>query len=92
MAKKWNMKDVLDVSASAWDSETVSPSDSVDLVKGLTRGLYIGGGGDTETISVEMGSGVTQSYTGFQTGQFCPLQITRVNNTGTTMTLMVALY
>lgn len=74
------------VSDPAKYGAAVTPSDSVNLVA-PTRALYIGGGGD---ISVEMLNG-TISFSAVQAGIF-PIQVTRVNATGTTATNIVALW
>ena len=74
------------VSDPAKYGAAVTPSNSVNLAA-PTRGLYIGGGGN---ISVEMLNG-TVSFSAVQAGIF-PIQVTRVNATGTTATNIVALW
>lgn len=66
--------------------ETVTPSDSINLVN-PARSLYIGG---TGALSVEMYGGGTQVFSAVPVGIF-PVQVTRVNSTGTTATNIVAL-
>ena len=67
----------------------VTPSDETDL-DNPTRGLYVGGGGD---VSVEMvGTGTALVFTAVPTGAILPIRVTRVNDTDTDATDMVALY
>ena len=70
------------------NSETVTPSDSVNLTQ-PSRAIYVGVGGD---ISVEMLDGGTQVFVGVVTGSLLPLQVTRVNSTDTTATDMVSVF
>lgn len=66
--------------------ESVTPDDVVNLAN-PARSLYIGG---TGSLSVEMYGGGTQSFAAVPVGIF-PIQVTRVNATGTTATNIVAL-
>lgn len=74
------------VSDPAKYGATVVPSDSVNL-PAPTRGLHIGSGGN---ISVEMANG-TVLIPNVQVG-IQPIQVLRVNATGTTATNIVALW
>jgi len=65
----------------------VTPSDSVDLPSGC-RGLYAGGSGDIAAVGAD---GVVGTFT-VVTGDIVPIAPVRVNATGTTATLIVALY
>lgn len=72
---------------SAYKAADVSVSDSVDIP--VTRGLYVGGAGN---VKVDMAMGGTVTFNAVAAGTFMPVQVTRVYNTGTTATLMIALY
>lgn len=76
------------VSSSVEDALAVTPSDSANLSKGATKGIYIGGAGD---LSVILSSGTTIAFTGLSVG-FHPISATRVRATGTTATNIVAVY
>lgn len=67
-------------------AETVTPSDVTNLAY-PARSLYIGG---TGALSVEMYGGGTQVFAAVPVGIF-PIQVTRVNATGTGATNIVAL-
>jgi hypothetical protein len=68
-------------------AETVTPSDTVSL-SAPTRALYIG---VTGNISVQMyGNGATQIFSNVPVG-ILPVQVTRVNATGTTASSIVAM-
>ncbi len=70
----------------ARQSETVSPSDTVDLTT-PSRGIYVG---VTGNITVIMLNGTTQLFSNVPVGVL-PVRVTRVKATGTTATNMVAL-
>ena len=74
------------VSDPARYASAVTPSDSVNLAA-PTRGLYVGGIGN---ISVEMLNG-TVVFSNVQVG-ILPVQCTRVNATGTTASLITAMW
>lgn len=64
----------------------ITKSDSVNLAS-PTRAVYVGGTGD---ISAVMG-GVEVIFKAVPVGTLLPISITRVNSTGTTATLLLAL-
>ena len=66
----------------------VTPSDSVD-VPTLSRALWIGGAGD---VKVTLKGGTTVTLSAVPAGSMLPLQVTRVWATGTTATLITALW
>ncbi len=66
----------------------VTPSDSVNLA-GPTTALWVGGAG---TITAVMMNGDTCLFSGIPSGVVLPIRCTRVNATGTTATLIVAMY
>lgn len=76
---------------------SVTPSDSTDInfngTSAATRGLYVGSGGD---VSVEMvGNGLADAtvvFVAVLTGTLLPIEITRVNVTGTTASSLVAIW
>jgi hypothetical protein len=55
----------------------------------LTRAVYIGGNGNISFINHEGNSVV---LTGCVAGTFFPIQVSRINSTGTTATNIVAFY
>jgi hypothetical protein len=73
----------------AIDAASVTPSDSVDLTGGATRGLYVGTGGNINVITV---GGTTLVFSNVPDGTTLPISVTRVKNTSTTATNIVALY
>ena len=70
------------------NAETITKSDTVNLSQ-PSRAIWVGGAGN---IAVEMLDGVTQVFEGVVAGSLLPLQVTRVNSTDTTATLMVAVF
>lgn len=76
-----------DVSNPGKWGEAVTPSDVTNLGS-PARSLYVGG---TGALSVVMyGDGATVTFAAVPVGVF-PIQVTRVNATGTTATNIVAL-
>ncbi len=80
---------IFDNTVPAVDAVAVTPSDTVNISANPCRALYVGGAG---TVVAVMASGNTATFAGVLAGSILPFQITRVNNTSTTATLMVALY
>ena len=78
----------MDLSAPAQSAIAVTPSDTVNI--GLTRGLYVGS--DAGNITAVMKDGRTVLFTAIPIGTILPVQVTRVNSTNTTSTLIIALY
>jgi len=79
---------IINNSAPVESAVAVSPNDSENLPV-VARGLYVGGGGN---LSVTMPRGNTVSFLGVPGGSFFPVNVARVNATGTTATDIVALY
>lgn len=75
--------------SSASKAVAVSPSDTVSFVGGACRAIWVGGAG---TVVAIMADGTTGTFVGVPAGSVLPIQATRVNNTSTTATSMVALY
>ena len=67
----------------------VTPSDTVNLVQGITRGLYVGASGNVKVIDAV---GTTVTLNGLVAGVFHPVRVKRVFATDTTATGIVALY
>lgn len=67
----------------------VTPNDSTDLARGATKSIYIGGAG---TVKVDMANGDTVTFTAMTIGSIHQLSVRRVYSTGTSATLIVALY
>lgn len=65
----------------------VTPSDTVDLPNGTTRGLLAVTSGN---IAVNLDGGGTATLTGLSTGQMLAIAVTRVLATGTTATVSAA--
>lgn len=69
-------------------AEVVTPSDVTDLPY-LTRYLYVGGTGN---ITAVMADGSVVLFSAVPVGTILPIQVSRVNATATTATLITALY
>ena len=72
----------------ATSGAAVTPNDSVDL-PATTRALWIGGAGD---VKVTLQAGVALTLSAVPAGSMLPLQVTRVWATGTSATLITALW
>jgi len=70
------------------DGFAVTPSDTLDLPF-LAAGLWVGGVG---AVTLVTPYGTTLTFTAVPAGTFLPMCASRVNATGTTATLLVALY
>jgi len=76
-----------DATVSAYDAAAVTLSDSTELAP--TRALYIGGAGD---LKVTMAYGTEVTFSGLSAGSILPIQVTKCFATGSTATLVLALY
>lgn len=76
-----------DATVGARRAAAVTLSDSAVIEN--TRALYIGGAGNLKVSMVE-GGDVT--FTGLTAGQLLPVQVTKCWSTGSTATLVIALY
>lgn len=73
---------------TAQAGQVVTPNDAGVLSD--TFGLYVGVAGN---LTVDLQKGGTQiSFQNVQAGTFLPIQVTRVYNTGTTASNIIALY
>lgn len=73
---------------SAHGAVAVTPSDATNITGGVCRALYVGVGGN---ITAVMADGQVVLFTAVPNGIF-PIQVSRVNSTGTTATSIVALF
>ena len=71
----------------------VTPNDATDLAA-TTRGLYIGGAGNVQVTMAgyEVGGGQTVILNALAVGVIHRIQVTRIWNTNTTATNIVALW
>ena len=67
----------------------VTPSDTVDL-EYVTRGIYVGSGGDVEVIMV--GNGATVVFPGVPDGVILPVRASRIKDANTTASSIVAIW
>lgn len=65
-----------------------APSDSVSM-PAMCRAIWVGG---TGTVTAVMSNGDVVLFSGIAAGTLLPIRATRVNATGTTATLLTALY
>lgn len=75
--------------ASSGSAAAVTPSNTVDLPDGVTRGLYVGVSGD---VNVDMEDGDTVLFVGLAAGIVHPLRVKRVRVASTDAESIVALY
>ena len=73
--------------APAQYAVAVTPDDDNDLAH-VSRALYIGGAGD---VSLVTAAGDTATFTGLPAGFVLPVRTSRVRETGTTATGIIAL-
>lgn len=66
----------------------ITPDDNNDLTF-VTRAIYVGGGND---LAVILASGDTVTFKAVPTGTILPIRAARVKSTGTTATLLLALW
>lgn len=74
---------------SARDFVAVTPSDTVNLARGVPRGIYVGGAGNLVAVDSD---GTAVTFTGVLAGSILPIRPIRINATSTTATAIVALY
>lgn len=78
-----------DPAAPCDEAVAVTKSDTVAIALANVRYLYVGGTGD---VSVQMAlTGSAILFSAVPAGTLLPIRITRVNNTNTSASLMVAL-
>lgn len=76
-------------SAPATSAVAVTPDDDNDLARAPTRGLWVGGAGNVEVVTVD---GQTVVFSGVAAGTLLPISVNRVKDGSTTATLILALY
>ncbi|MCM3444387.1 spike base protein, RCAP_Rcc01079 family [Metabacillus halosaccharovorans] len=77
------------VYSSVNDAITVTPSDSSNLSKGISKGFYLGASGN---VKVDLASGTTITLNSLAAGVIHPIAVKKVHATGTTATGIVAVY
>ena len=70
--------------------EPITPSNTVNLPRGVTGGIWVGSGGDV--AAVMQNNVMPVVLAAVPTGAWLPIAATRINATGTTATGLVALY
>jgi len=80
-----------DMYTSYSDAYAVTPNDSADLPNGVSRALLISGAG-TVTLQMASGNQIVITATANSIGFVLNLRVKRVLATGTTATLINALY
>lgn len=78
----------LSYAAPASSAVAVTPSDSTALSY-VTRWVYVGG---TGTLTVIMADGTTCEFQGIPAGTLLPIRVSQVKATGTSATLIVAMW
>lgn len=67
----------------------VTPSDTVDLAGGVSRGVYVGVTGNAK---IRLPDDTEVTFTGLAAGVIHPIRCKRVWSTGTTATSILAIY
>ena len=75
--------------APALQFTAITPSDATDFTFGLTRGIYVGVGGNIVAVDA---TSTAVTFKGATAGSVIPIRASRVNSTNTTATDLVALY
>lgn len=65
------------------------PTHSTGFTNGTARGLYVGGAGNVTLLTA---AGTTVLFSSVPAGTVLPVSCKRVNSTGTTATLMTAIF
>ncbi len=76
------------LSTTCDDGEVITKSNTVDFTK-VSKAIYVGGAGD---VTVVTKAGNVLLFTAVPAGTTIWIRASRVNSTGTSATLMVALY
>lgn len=76
-------------SSPAFDGDTITPSDTVDLPD-AARAIYVGGDGDVTLQTLV--SGTLLTFSGLKAGTILPVAARRVMATDTTASLLIALF
>ena len=78
----------VDATVAASRAAAVTPSDSVSIE--ICRGLYVGTGGNVSVVMADVGNTVV--FVGVGAGSILPIQVSRVNLTGSSASDIIALY
>lgn len=76
---------------AATTARAVTPANATMLPNGTARGLWVGGVGNV-TVQFNPEDSAAVTFTAVPAGTFLPVEAWSVNSTGTTATLIVALY
>jgi hypothetical protein len=76
-------------SVPATDGEAVTPHNSTNMTN-VSRALWVGGAGNITAVMHP--SGTVLLFSGIAAGTLLPIRVSRVNSTGTTATLITAIY
>lgn len=79
-----------DLTAPIRTAVEITPSDSADLATTPTRAIFVGVGGDVTVDMATTGTAVT--FKNVPSGTLLPIQVNRIDATGTDATDIVALY
>ena len=74
--------------ASAWGSQTITPSDST-VLSPICRALYVG---TTGNVAVRMLDGSTPTFVAVPAGTILPIQCDQVLLTGTSASTIIGLF
>lgn len=78
-----------DLASPAYHAAAVTPNDNTDLTF-VTRAVYVGGAGN---ITVNMADGTAGIvFSAVPVGTVLPIAVSRIKATGTTATLLVAIW
>lgn len=82
-----------DATVAAYKAVAITPTNTVASTIEITRGIYVGGTGDVTVVMAEADTpSTTVTFSAVAAGTILPIQVTRVAVTGTTATLMLAMY
>lgn len=73
-------------------AESIVPSDTVDLAKPTTRGIWVGGAGDVVVAMAGQSAPAQVLFAAVPAGTLLPICVTRVFATGTSASLLRAMY
>ena len=75
----------------ATEAAAITPSDTVNIPTGPTRGVYVGVTGNVTVVMAE-GAQTAVLFVAVPAGTILPISVKRVNATGTAATDLVALF
>lgn len=86
-----NQHNVTGADAPADLFAAITPDDNNDLATN-TRAIYVGGAGNISALAACDGVGTPVVFTAVPVGTVLPICARRIRSTGTTATLLIALY